>query len=122
MRPKRDGDPSGHRNHDAVGDQVAGDHPGDLVDAGGEAALHMRQRDVDDRGVEDFEHRAEHHGQRDQPLVCWTDPYSGKSVPIGVEVATAKTFVRAAYLFQIRLDGFPMIPRKRIRHPVFITS
>src|SRR5271167_2308239 len=48
------------------------------------------------------------------------DPYSGKSVPIGVEVATAKELVRAAWLFQIRRDGFPMIPREQIRHLVFI--
>jgi len=30
---------------------------------------HMRQRDVDDRGIEDLEGRAEHHRERDQPLL-----------------------------------------------------
>ena len=29
----------------------------------------MRQRDVDDRGVEDLERGAEHHGDRDQPFL-----------------------------------------------------
>ncbi len=58
-------DPSGHRDHDAVGDQVAGQHPRNLVDAGGEAALHVRQRDVDDRSVQHLERGAEHHRQRD---------------------------------------------------------
>ena len=63
------GNPAGHRNHDPVGDQVAGDHPGDFVDAGREAALHVRQRDVDDRGIEHLEHGAQHHRERYQPLV-----------------------------------------------------
>ena len=70
LAPEARRDPSGHRNHDPVGDQVAGEHPCDLVDARRKAALHMRQRDVDDRRVEHLERRPEHHGQRDQPLVA----------------------------------------------------
>ena len=62
-------DPPGHRNHDPIGDQVAGQYPRDFIDAGGEGALHMRQRDVDDRGIEHFERGAEHHRDRDQPFV-----------------------------------------------------
>ena len=68
LAPEALGDPSGHRDHDAGGDQVARDDPRDLIDAGGEAALHMRQRDVDDRAVEDLEHGAEHHRERDDPF------------------------------------------------------
>ena len=68
LAPEALGDPSGHRDHDSRGDQVGRDDPRDLVDARGEAALHMRQRDVDDRAVEHLEHGAEHHGERDHPL------------------------------------------------------
>src|SRR5262249_26859882 len=62
-------DPSGHRDHDAVGDQIAGDDPGDFVDAGGKAAAHVREGDVNDRGVEDFENRPEHHRDDDDPFM-----------------------------------------------------
>ncbi len=62
------GDPAGHRDHDSGRDQVAGDDPRDFIDAGRKAALHVRERDVDDRAVEHLEHGAEHHRERDNPL------------------------------------------------------
>ena len=46
------GEKAGRRRHDRGGDDVGGQHPGDLVLAGRDAALHIRQRDVGDRGVE----------------------------------------------------------------------
>ena len=68
LAPEALGDPSGHRDHDAGGDQVAGDDPCDLIDAGGEASLHMRERDIDDRAVEDLEDGPEHHREGDDPF------------------------------------------------------
>ena len=68
LAPEALGDPPGHRDHDSRRDQVRRHHPRDFVDARREAALHVRQRDVDDRAVEHLEHGAEHHGERDHPL------------------------------------------------------
>ena len=61
-------DPSGHRDHDSRRDQVRRHHPRDLIHAGRETTLHMRQRDVNDRAVEDLEHGPKHHRERDYPL------------------------------------------------------
>jgi len=62
-------DPSAHRNHHADCRQVTGDNPANPVDANAEACLHVRQRDVDDRAVQDGQNRAEQHRRGDQPLV-----------------------------------------------------
>ena len=45
--------PAGERDHDDLGDQVAGLHPGGLVGAGGEAGLDFGDRGADDLDVQD---------------------------------------------------------------------
>ena len=61
-------DPAGGRDHDARRHQVGRHDPGHFVDAGRETALHVRQRDVDDRAVEHLQDGAQDDGQRDQPF------------------------------------------------------
>ncbi len=59
------GQPAGERRHDRRGDDVGGQHPGDLVLRCAEsAALHVRQGDVGDRGVERLHDRRQHHRRR----------------------------------------------------------
>src|SRR5438309_6741726 len=53
--------------HDGVGDEIACQHPGGLLVAGGEAARDVRQGDVRHGGVEDLHERRQHHGDRDHP-------------------------------------------------------
>ena len=50
----------------ADGDDVGGQHPGDLVERRGQAALHVRQRHVGDRGIQHLHERGRHHASRDQ--------------------------------------------------------
>ena len=63
------GEPAGHRRHDRRGDDVGGEHPGDLVLRRPERALHRGQRHVGDRGVEHLHDRRQHDRDGDQPLV-----------------------------------------------------
>ena len=59
--------PAAYRQHDGVGDQIGRDDPGAFVDADGQTAGDITQRDVGDRGVE-YDHEGgdgEHDG--DQP-------------------------------------------------------
>ena len=60
--------PAGHRDDDRVGDEVGVDRPGGLLDAGGERAADVVERDVDDRGVDDLDQRRQHHREGDEPL------------------------------------------------------
>jgi hypothetical protein len=53
---------AGKRHHHGGGHDVGGQHPGDLIGRGGKGAEHVGHRHVDDRHVEHFEHRGEHHG------------------------------------------------------------
>ena len=62
LPPEPVGEIAGERHHHGGGDDVGGQHPGDLVGRGGEGAEHMRDRHVDDGHVEHFEHRGQHHG------------------------------------------------------------
>ena len=57
-------DPAGRDQGQPEREHVAGDHPLQLARPGGEAALHARQRDVDDRRVEQRHERA--HQQQHQ--------------------------------------------------------
>src|SRR6267143_3499107 len=61
-------EPAGGRDDDGVGGEIGGQHPGDLVDAGRQRALHVRQRDVGDARVDDLHHRHQHDGDGDGPL------------------------------------------------------
>jgi hypothetical protein len=55
LKPRREnnargqtrGDPPDELDHDALGDDVAGENPGNLVDTGGEAALHIGQTHIE---------------------------------------------------------------------------
>ena len=51
------GEPADRRGHDRRGGDVGGQHPGDLVVARREAALHVGQRHVGDRLVERLQQR-----------------------------------------------------------------
>ena len=64
------GQPAAHRQHDGVGDQISGDDPGALVDAGAEAAGDVAQRDVGDRGVEHDHEGGDRDDDGDEPRVA----------------------------------------------------
>jgi hypothetical protein len=70
--PARDG------QHGGDGEQVAGHHPLDLVERGGEVLGERLQRDVDDRRVEHRHDRAEDHDDRDALDVGWDDDGIGR--------------------------------------------
>ena len=61
-------EPAGHRDHHTDRDQIAGDHPTDLIDAHMEGLLHVGQRDIDDRHVQGLQNCADHHGSAGRPL------------------------------------------------------
>ncbi len=60
-----DRQPAGERRHDRRGDDVGGQHPGDLVLGGRHAARHVRQRDVGDGRVQRVHHRRQHQADGD---------------------------------------------------------
>ena len=51
------GQPADRRGHDRRRGDVGGQDPGDLIETGGETALHVGQRDVGDGLVEQLQHR-----------------------------------------------------------------
>jgi acetyl esterase/lipase len=57
---------AGQGHHDRRRDQIAGQHPTDLVAAGAQLALHVRQRDVDDGGVQRLHDGRGHDRHRQQ--------------------------------------------------------
>ena len=68
-RPKSAREPAGERNRDGGGDDVGGQHPAHLVLGGRQGALHARQRDVGDGGVERLHDGRQHHRDRDEAVV-----------------------------------------------------
>ena len=62
-------EPAGHRQNDGVGDQIGRQDPGRFIDRRGHRRRDMRQRDVDDGGVEHLHEGAEHHRDGDDPRV-----------------------------------------------------
>jgi hypothetical protein len=58
--------PARQRQRDRRGDDVGGQHPGDLVRRRRQAALHVRQGDVGDGGVERIHQRGEHQRRGDR--------------------------------------------------------
>ena len=72
LAPERRREERGHRQHDDVRQDVAGAHPRDLLDRRAEVARHLRQRDVDDRGVEHFHDRGGDQAEQDDPPVLIT--------------------------------------------------
>ena len=69
LATKSAGEPSRHRKDDGVRDQIGGDDPRALVDAGGEVAGDVGDGNVDDGGVEQLHEGGEHHGDGDDPGV-----------------------------------------------------
>ena len=61
------GQPAADRQHDGVGDQIAGNDPGAFVEAGCQAAGDVAQRDIDDGDVEHLHECGDRHDHRDQP-------------------------------------------------------
>ena len=61
--------PAGDRQHDDVGDDVARRHPRDLVERRAQVSHHVRNRDVDDAGVDQFHDRRQGHRDRDDVAV-----------------------------------------------------
>ena len=60
--------PARQRDHDDLGDQVAGLHPGCFVRAGGEARLDVGDRGGDDLDVQDRHEHPDHHRHEADPL------------------------------------------------------
>ena len=56
--------PTVKRHDDDVREDIAGRDPSDLIGRRSQIARHVRQRDVDDRRVDDRHDHAEHHGGR----------------------------------------------------------
>ena len=56
------GEIAGERHHHGGGDEIRGEHPGDLIGGGAEGAEHVRDRHAHDGDVEHFEDRGEHDG------------------------------------------------------------
>ncbi len=69
LPPEVPGQPARHRDDNHVGDDVSGRHPRDLVERGAEISHHVRDRDVDDRRVDQFEHRGERDRDGDDVFV-----------------------------------------------------
>ena len=49
------GEIAGERHHHGGGDEIRGEHPGDLIGGRAEGAEHMRDRHADDGDVQHFE-------------------------------------------------------------------
>src|SRR6185437_75127 len=60
------GQPADRRGHDGCGHDVGREHPVDLVERGGERALHVGQRDIGDGGVERLHDCGGHGADRNQ--------------------------------------------------------
>src|ERR1700722_2253963 len=67
LAAKKAAEPRGKREHDGVGDEIAGEHPGAFVGADGEAAGDVWESDVGDGGVEEFHEGGEGDGDGDEP-------------------------------------------------------
>ena len=77
-------EPSGNGEHDAIGDEIGGERPCRFVRARRETAGDVRQRHIDDGGVENLHEGRERDGDRDQPGVI------GR-LPIGVSLLRGRS-------------------------------
>ena len=66
LAPEPAGKESGRRDHDSGRDDIRGQHPVDLILAGGDATLNVRQRNVGDRRVEGLHDGSEDHAYGDR--------------------------------------------------------
>ncbi len=67
MRPSTDGEERRHRQDDDVGQDVGRADPGHFLARRAQIAGHLRQRDVDDGGVEHLHHRRGDEAGEDEP-------------------------------------------------------
>ncbi len=122
--------PSAERQHDGVGDQIAGQHPRALIGAGAEAAGDMRQRDVGDGGVEHLHESGQSHGGSDQPGIdAWLPVrmISGVGIdhrrglrcsswaPAVLSATRAKTFSPGRFAALVQLRGIEKPLRRTAR-------
>ena len=70
LEPEPSGEVAGRRRHDRGGDDVRGQHPGDLVLTGRDATLHVGQRHVGDGRVERLHEGGEDHADGDRRPVA----------------------------------------------------
>ena len=61
--------PSRHGKNDGVGNQIRSQRPGCFIRSCRKASSNVRQRDVDDGGVQHLHKGAGHYGNRDQPRI-----------------------------------------------------
>ncbi len=66
LAPKNFDEPARRAEHDSVGDEIGGDHPGRFVRADREAAGNVAQRDIGDGGVEHFHEGCDRDQHGDQ--------------------------------------------------------
>ena len=73
-------EPAGDRQHDAVGDEIGGQRPGRFVVARRQTAGDVRQRDIDDRRVENLHEGRERDDDRDRPGIVPRFPAEAERV------------------------------------------
>ena len=78
LRPMRTASHPDERRHDGRGDDVGREHPHHLVLRAGKAALHVRQGDGRDGGVDRLHDRGRHHAGGDQRAVERREPAPGR--------------------------------------------
>ena len=66
LEPETAGEKAGRRRHDRGGDDIGGQHPGDLVLGRRDAALDIGQRDIGDGRVERLHQGGENHADGDR--------------------------------------------------------
>jgi len=69
LAPDAVGDPAGDGQDHGVGDQIAGENPGGLFDAGGEIAADVGHGDVGDGGVERLHEGGQRNGDGNGPRI-----------------------------------------------------
>ncbi len=76
LRPNLPDSHPGERHADRGRDDVRREHPRNLILRRGQAAFHVRQRDVGDGAVEHLHDDREHHGRRDERAYAREDRVS----------------------------------------------
>jgi hypothetical protein len=66
--PKKAAEKTRHRNNNDVRDRVGGYDPRDILDRRAKGRTHIRDRDVDNRRVDQLDHRCGDDGDDDDPF------------------------------------------------------
>jgi hypothetical protein len=67
--PEAAGEPAGQRHHDGAAHDIGGQRPGNLVERSRQAALDVRQGDIEDRVIEALHDVRQHDRERDHAAV-----------------------------------------------------